>query len=109
MKKARFILLLITMLVSMPLVCFASLDSDLNNNLLHKSKCIESWKRNKTTFKLYLNSNYCKQNDATAALLTVRALYESNNVKLPKNVEIHYGNGGKPDIYPFSNIPSLMK
>ena len=98
-----FIILLITLLC--PLLVFAGIDDDFNKNL-NKSKCIKSWKHTASVFKLYFNADYCNQGEPTAALMTIRYIYEANHTKFPKKIEVDYGNG-IVDSYPFTNIPSL--
>ncbi len=91
-----------------PFIAFAGLDDDLNRNLTNKTKCLKSWHRDKQAFKLYFDGSQCKQGEATTVLLTVRAIYESDNARFPKKVVIDYGDG-RVESYPFSNIPSLTK
>ncbi|PXF50650.1 MAG: hypothetical protein C4B57_11865 [Deltaproteobacteria bacterium] len=86
----------------------SDINDDLNNNL-SKSKCIHSWKYNKSTFKLYLNTALCKENETSAALLAIRYIFESNKSKFPKRIEIYTNYGKQLASYPFENIPSLVK
>ena len=67
---------------------------------------IKSWKHTASVFKLYFNADYCNQGEPTAALMTIRYIYEANHTKFPKKIEVDYGNG-IVDSYPFTNIPSL--
>ncbi len=90
-----------------PVLSIAGVDAELKNNL-SKTNCIKSWKYNKSVFKLHLNPENCKENEAVAVLLAIRSIFELNNAEFPKNIEIHYGNSPKPDLYPFSRIPSLV-
>ena len=91
-----------------PLIVYAGLDDDLNGNLTNKTNCLKSWQYNKSAFNIYFDANQCKKGEATAALLTVRYIFESNNATFPKNIVIDFGDG-TVESYPFSNIPSLTK
>jgi hypothetical protein len=86
----------------------AGVDYDLNNNL-SKSKCIHSWKYNESAFRLYLNTALCKENETSAALLTIRYIFESDRSKFPKRIEIYNNYGKQLASYPFENIPSLTE
>jgi hypothetical protein len=67
-------------------------DDELTNNL-SKSKCVKSWEHNSSTFKLYLNTALCKDQEASATLLTIRYIFESNKSKFPKGIEIYDNHG----------------
>ena len=105
MKKAIFTLILIFLF---PTFTFAGVDNELQKNL-SKSNCIQTWKYNKSAFKLYLNTGLCKENETTAALLTIRHIFESNKAKFPSKIIIYNSMSNKVlGSYPFKNIPSLM-
>lgn len=103
--KAIVVFLLILVL-AFPLFSIAGVDEDLKKNLGH-TDCIHSWTYNKSAFKIYLNSERCKKNEAPAALLTIRYIFEANNKNFPKRIDIFDNRGNKIDSYPFERIPSL--
>jgi len=91
-----------------PILSIAGLDKDLNDNL-SKSRCVQSWKYDRSAFKLYLNPYACKENESSAAILTVRYMFESNNHTFPERIKIYNSAGEDMGSYPFENIPSLVK
>lgn len=97
---------LLIFVLGFPLFSIAGVDEDLKKNLGH-TDCIHSWTYNNSAFKLYLNSERCKKNEAPAALLAIRYIFEANNKKFPKRIEILDNKGNKIDSYPFGRIPSL--
>jgi hypothetical protein len=100
--------LVLVIVLLFPVAAMAGVDNDLQKNL-SKSNCIQTWKYNKSAFKLYLNTGLCKENETTAALLTIRYLFESNKAKFPSRIIIYNALTGKEMAnYPFKNIPSLM-
>lgn len=103
--KILFIILTISLLIPTPLL--AGVDDDLNKNL-GNHPCVHSWGYNKAAFNIYLNPLYCKDGDTTATLLTIRFIFESNNAKFPKRIEIFNNLGKKLESDPFENIPSLI-
>ncbi|MDO8283197.1 MAG: hypothetical protein Q7U10_11355 [Thermodesulfovibrionia bacterium] len=86
----------------------AGVDDALQKNL-SKSDCVQSWKYNKSAFKLYLNTDSCEDNETTAVLVTIRYLFESNNHTFPKKIEVFNSVGKEMGSYPFENIPSLSQ
>jgi len=108
MKVVSIIMIVVCMVIIFPLRSIAGVDEDLKKNL-NKSECIHSWTYNKSAFKLYLNPERCKKNEAPAALLAIRYIFEANNKKFPKRIEIFNNRGNKIDSYPFERIPSLTK
>jgi hypothetical protein len=105
-RQTRVLVLVIVLLF--PVAAMAGVDNDLQKNL-SKSNCIQTWKYNKSAFKLYLNTGLCKENETNVALLTIRYLFESNKAKFPSRIIIYNALTGKEMAnYPFKNIPSLM-
>jgi len=86
---------------------YQSVVNELHNNL-SKSKCVSSWDYNSSAFKLYLNTALCKDKEATAVLLTIRHIFESNNSKFPKLIKIYSISGESLGSYPFEDTPSLI-
>ena len=103
--KILFFILTTSLLI--PISVLAGVDDDFNKNL-GNHPCVHSWEYNKTAFKIYLNPLKCKDGDTTATLLTIRYIFESNNAKFPKRIEIYNNLGKKLESYPFENIPSLI-
>jgi hypothetical protein len=94
-------------LLFIPLTSFASaVDKELDKQLGHTS-CIKSWKYDKAAFRIYFSPNNCKSGECSAALLTIRYIFESNKATFPKKIIIDLGNG-EVQSYPFKNIPTLI-
>jgi hypothetical protein len=91
----------------LPLFAYSGVDDELNRNL-SKSKCVKTWRYDKSAFRIYFNTKECKQKEPTAVLMAVRYIFESNKAKFPKRIEVDYGNG-PIDSFPFAKIPSLTK
>ncbi len=85
----------------------AGVDEDLANNF-KKVACIDHWEYNKSVFKIYFNPLLCKEKDVTVALLGVRYMFESNKVKISKQIEIYNNFGKKLESFPFKKIPTLI-
>ncbi len=83
-----------------------AVDEELTKQLGHTA-CIRSWEYSRKGFKIYFFPYNCKPKEITAAILTVRYIFESNKANFPDIITADLGNG-EVQSYPFSNIPTLI-
>ena len=105
-KLAMRIFIVWLVILFIPLTLFAgNIDKELKKQLGH-TKCIKTWNHDRSAFRIFFSPYECKPQECSAALLTVRYIFESNKTKFPK--EIIIDTGSEVQSYPFTNIPTLI-
>ena len=108
MIKKLLIFIIMCIIVNLSSLSIAGVDEELKKKL-EKHDFIHSWTYNKSAFKLYINPEHYKENQAPAALLTIRYIFEVNKKKFPKRIEVFDNRGNRISSYPFERIPSIAK
>ncbi len=105
-KLAMRIFIVWMIILFIPLTALAgNIDKELKKQLSH-TKCIKSWNYDYSAFRIFFSPYDCKPQECSAALLTVRYIFESNKAKFPQKIIID--TGSEVQSYPFVNIPTLV-